>query len=364
MRGVLTTGHGGYERLQYRTDLPVPLLGARDVLVAVGAAAVNATDINTRVGWYSQSTDETGWTGESLRFPLIQGIDACGRIVAVGSDIDVRRIGERVLVEPAIREPLGWQPHRALYLGSELDGAFADFVAVPSVHAWAIDSALTDVELAAFPCAYGTAENLLTLADVAAGDTVLVTGASGGVGSAAVQLACARGAHIVAVAAAAKADAVRTLGAIEVLGRDDDLSAVLGRDSVDAVIDVVGGPAWPGLLDVLRPGGRYAVSGAIGGEVVQLDLRTLYLKDLRLLGGTIVEPAVFATLLGRIERGEIVPVVAAVYPLPEIVTAQQHFESKRSVGKIVLVPDQPHHHDVANGDTLDGPDCPVAWRSG
>jgi NADPH:quinone reductase-like Zn-dependent oxidoreductase len=339
MRAVLTTGHGGFGQLSYRDDVATPMPGPRDVLIKIGAAAVNATDINTRLGWYSQGSAAAAWTGEPLHFPRIQGIDACGRIVAVGDDVDLSRVGQRVLVEPAIREPLGWQPHRALYLGSELDGAFADFVTVPSVHAWRIDSPLSDIELASFPCAYGTAENLLTLGKVVAGETVLITGASGGVGSAAVQLAVARQAKVVAVSAPSKAAAVGALGAVEVLGRDDDPCAVLGSDSVDVVIDVVGGPSWPRLLDVLRPGGRYAVSGAIGGALVTLDLRTLYLKDLTLSGGTIVEPPVFAALIGRIERGEVAPVVAAVFPLRDIVAAQTMFEAKQFVGKIVLTPD-------------------------
>ena len=337
MNGVLTTGHGGYERLEFRNDLPVPLPGRREVLIRVGAAAVNATDINTRLGWYSEGNDDTGWTGEQFRFPRVQGIDACGRIVAVGSEVDPARIGERVVVEPAIREPLEWQPHTARYLGSELDGAFADYVMVPSVHAWKITSDMTDAELATFPCAYGTAENLLTLAAVTSGAAVLVTGASGGVGSAVVQLAAARGADVVAVAAASKADGVRLCGAAHVIGRDDDPCEVAGRDSFDAVIDVVGGPAWPRLLDALRPGGRYAVSGAIGGPIVSLDLRKLYLKDLQLLGGTIVEPDIFAALVGRIERAEIRPLVAATFPMDAIVAAQQLFETKQHVGKIVLV---------------------------
>ena len=338
MCAVVTSGHGGYDRLSYRDDVPVHLPKADEVVIAVGASSVNATDINTRLGWYSQGTNDTGWTGEPLGFPRIQGIDACGRIVAVGGNVDRARIGERVLVEPAIREPLGWVPHRALYLGSELDGGYASYVTVPSVHAWSIHSDMTDEELASFPCAYGTAENLLTLAEVTAGSTVLVTGASGGVGSAAVQLAVARGARVVAVASSSKARTVRALGAAEVIGRDDDPSQVLGPNAVDAVVDVVGGNQWPRLLDVLRPGGRYAVSGAIAGPIVELDLRTLYLKDLKLLGGTIAEPPVFAALIDRIERRQIVPVVAAVFPLREVVAAQQLFELKTHVGKIVLVP--------------------------
>lgn len=338
MTAVVTSGHGGYERLELRANVPVALPGPGEVVIAIAAAAVNATDINTRIGWYSQSDTDTGWTGEQLSFPRIQGIDACGRIVAVGSQIDAARIGQRVLVEPAIREPLGWEPHRALYLGSELDGAFAEYLTVPSVHAWAVHSDMTDVELATFPCSYGTAENLLTLVAITARDTVLVTGASGGVGSAAVQLAVARGARVVAVAAEAKADAIRNLGACEVIGRDDDPCVILGQKAFDVIIDVVGGPSWPRLLDALRPGGRYAVSGAIAGAVVPLDLRTLYLKDLTLHGGTIVEPAVFGSLIQRIERREIMPLVAAVFPLREIVSAQQLFESKRFVGKVVLTP--------------------------
>jgi hypothetical protein len=131
MRAVLTTGHGGFEKLMYREDVAVPAVGPFDVLIAVGAAAVNATDINTRVGWYSQGDDDTGWTGEPLQFPRIQGIDACGRIVEVGDRIDRGRIGQRVVVEPAIRETIEGQPDRVRYLGSELDGAFAEYVVVP-----------------------------------------------------------------------------------------------------------------------------------------------------------------------------------------------------------------------------------------
>lgn len=338
MRAVVTTGHGGYDRLEYRTDVAMPQPGPRDVLVEVAAAAVNATDLNTRVGWYSQGDADTAWTGEPLAFPRIQGIDACGRIIAVGTDVDPGRVGARVIVEPAIREPIRWAPHRALYLGSEIDGAFADVVAVPSVHAWAIESALSDVALAAIPCSYGTAENLLVKSGVVAGERVLVTGASGGVGSAAVQLAAARGAEVAAVAAADKSGDVLALGAAHVIDRYDDPCAVFGADSFDAVVDVVGGPGWRRLLGALRPGGRYAVSGAIAGPLVELDLRTLYLKDLTLLGGTIVEPSVFAGLVARVERGEVRPAIAAVFPMHDIVAAQQLFASKRFVGKIVLVP--------------------------
>jgi NADPH:quinone reductase-like Zn-dependent oxidoreductase len=357
MHAVLLKGHGGFEHLEYRENVPVPHPKTGEVLIRVAAAAVNNTDINTRIGWYSKAVTEgtaathaagatttTGtmtaagvpedgaWTGTALRFPRIQGTDACGHIVAVGADVSPGRIGERVLIDPVLR-PRGGP---AGYFASECDGAFAQYACAPADNAHRIESALSDVELASFPCSYSTAENLLHRAHVGAGMRVLVTGASGGVGSAAVQLAHRRGARVVAVASPSKAPMLEALGASEVVARDADLETSCGSASIDVVIDVVGGPAFAGLLEVLRPGGRYAVSGAIAGPLVTLDLRTLYLKDLTLIGGTIQDAEVFPALVRYIERGEIRPVVAAVFPLRAIVEAQRLFLEKRHVGKIVL----------------------------
>jgi NADPH:quinone reductase-like Zn-dependent oxidoreductase len=209
---------------------------------------------------------------------------------------------------------------------------------LPAGNVFPVESALTDAELASFPCAYGTAENLLTRANVAAGDRVLVTGASGGVGSAVVQLARLRGARVIAVTTPAKAGEVQGLGAEQVIERSASPSEALGRESMDVVVDVVGGAAFTGLLDVLRRGGRYAVAGAIAGPLVPLDLRTLYLKDLSLLGCTVTTPAVFRRLVNLIQDGALRPVVRAVYPLADIAAAQSDFLGKAQTGKIVLVP--------------------------
>lgn len=350
MNAVLLTGHGGFDKLTYCTDVPVPTPGAGAVLVRVRAAAVNNTDINMRTGWYSKSVSEgstaadgflvdavkdSGWTGEPLSFPRIQGADACGEIVAVGPAVDPKRLGERVIVEPVFRA--AQDAAEPVYFGSDCPGAFADYVSVPSVNAHRITSPLTDAELASFPCSYCAGENMLARAGLRAGETVLVTGASGGVGSAAVQLARRRGAHVIALAAAEKAANVARLGAALVLPRDADLVSAIARQSVDVVVDVVGGKQFPALLNLLRRGGRYAVAGAIAGPIVELDLRTLYLKDLRLLGCTIPECGVFADLVGYIERGEIRPVVGETYPLASIVDAQRAFLTKGHTGKIVLL---------------------------
>jgi NADPH:quinone reductase-like Zn-dependent oxidoreductase len=95
------------------------------------------------------------------------------------------------------------------------------------------------------------------------------------------------------------------------------------------------------LLDVIRPRGRYAVSGAIAGPIVEMDLRKFYLKDLTLFGCTLQDPGVFPNLISYIERGEIKPLVARQFPLQDIVSAQQEFLSKNHFGKIILIPPQP-----------------------
>lgn len=337
MRAVKLVANGGPEVLEIDENMPMPVLGRHDVMIRVGAAGVNNTDINTRIGWYAKSDgDGANWSGDPFVFPRVQGADVCGEIVEVGADIDPARIGERVLVEPCLRFANDAPLKTPWYFGSEVDGGFAEFTKVASIHAHAIQTTLTDIELASFPCSYSTAENLLTRAGVGAADTVLVTGASGGVGSAAVQLAKARGATVIAITSPAKAEALTKIGASRILSRDDDPIAVLGENAVDVVIDLVAGDGFAVLLQVLRPKGRYAVSGAVGGAMVDLDVRTLYLKDLSFFGCTVLEPEVFPNLIARIERGEIKPLVARTFPLTEISQAQTSFQEKSHIGKIVL----------------------------
>ncbi|SUP42114.1 oxidoreductase protein [Vibrio owensii] len=339
MKGVLLTGHGGPEMLEYRQDIPVPTPKENEVLIRVSAAGVNNTDINTRIGWYSKGdndSEDASWSGNALVLPRIQGADVCGEIVAVGSMVDEGRIGERVLIEPCLSDVNGENINPPWYFGSECDGGFAEYTVVSAKHAYQLQTALTDVELASFPCSYSTAENMLTRSRVAKGDRVLISGASGGVGSAAIQLAKARGATVIAITSPSKNEQVLELGADEVVPRNANLVEALGNNSVDVVIDLVAGDQWPQFLEVLRPKGRYAVSGAIGGAMVELDVRTLYLKDLSFFGCTVLEPEVFGNLVHHIEQGNIKPLVAQTFPLEEINQAQAAFQEKGHVGKMVL----------------------------
>ncbi|WP_087016397.1 alcohol dehydrogenase family protein [Thaumasiovibrio subtropicus] len=339
MKGVQLIGHGGLDRLEFREDLPIPTLGENDVLIRVAAAGVNNTDLNTRIGWYSKGdndAEDASWSGDALTFPRIQGADVCGHIVAVGSAVSDSRLGERVLIEPCLTLANDNPLTTPWYFGSECDGGFAEYTRVAAQHAFKIESSLSDIQLASFPCSYSTAENMLTRANVSQSDTVLITGASGGVGSAAIQLAKARGANIIAVTSPSKAALIQDIGADKVVFRDENVIEALGKNSVDVVIDLVAGPQWPELLEVMKPKGRYAVSGAIGGPLVELDVRTLYLKDLSFFGCTVLEPQVFAQLIQRIERGDIAPLVAETFPLKDICAAQTRFAEKQHVGKIVL----------------------------
>lgn len=354
MSAALLTGHGGLDQLEYRTDVPVPEPADDEVLIQVGAAGVNNTDINTRLGWYSKTVDEAtnvggtegfqdvsdedaGWSGTALEFPRIQGADVAGRIVAVGSNVAQARIGERVLVRNMLRHYVDRRPYESWTLGSECDGGFAQFVAIASDETHAVNSDWSDTTLAAVPCAYSTAENMLHRANVGA-ERVLITGASGGVGMAAVQLARRRGAEVIGIASAAKAQTVRDAGAHQVIDRADNPVEAVGDRSVDVVIDVVGGSGVADLLTALKLGGRYALAGAIGGPLAEIDLRTVYLKDLSLLGCTFQEDVVFTNLVGYVERNEIAPLVSQTYALDEIRTAQQDFVDKRYPGKLVLIP--------------------------
>lgn len=142
IRGVWLTGHGGMDKLEIRQDIPVPVPGPRDVLVRVAAAGVNNTDINTRTAWYSKnegSAKDAGWSGQPIRFPRIQGADVCGHIVSVGAEVSTNRIGERVLIEPCIREAQGRELEQPWYFGSECDGGFAEYTVTASRHAFKIN---------------------------------------------------------------------------------------------------------------------------------------------------------------------------------------------------------------------------------
>jgi NADPH:quinone reductase-like Zn-dependent oxidoreductase len=360
MRAVALTGHGGLDKLDYRNDFPIPSVGPDEVLVRVYACAVNNTDINLRVGWYRASveaglsesivlqgiaqggSEPASWNRDSMHFPRIQGAAIAGKIARVGSNVSTSRVGARVVVDPVIRDPSIRRWARAIaYVGSECDGGFADYVAVPAQNALDAPSSAPFTELACLPCAYQTAEEMQIRARVSRGDRVVVTGASGGVGLANVQLSKLRGAHVVAIAAKEKAAAVLLHGADAVVARDsasfgEDLARRVGERGADVVLDVVGGALTDTLWHLLDRAGRYVTAGAIGGPKATVDLRALIYKDVEMYGVTFPEAEAMANLLTYVASGQLKTVVDRVFPLAEVALAQEEFGKRRHVGKIVI----------------------------
>lgn len=368
MLAAVLTGHGGPEQLELRDDVPVPRPAPGEVLVRVTAAAVNNTDLWTRQGAYGSEDDPeavAGWQGTPLDFPRIQGGDVVGIVTEVGDQVHDGIIGRRVLLDPtfyaadgdqgstgggatetgggAAEDVRGQEPTLEAVLGSELDGGFAEYVTIAADHAHDVTgSPLRDEQLACLPIAYGTATGMLERAKLQADETVLVTGASGGVGLALVELAHARGARVLALTSAGHEAAVRSAGAEHTVARDEHAVAdhiqALAGGPLAVVADVVGGWVFEALFDLLGTGGRWVTCGAVAGPIVSLDLRTLYLQRRRLIGSTMHTPAQFDRLLDDARHGRIAPRVARTYPLSEIHAAQEDFTAGEHVGKLVLLP--------------------------
>ena len=366
MRGVQVTGYGGVDMLSYREDIPVPQPTAGEVLIKVGACGMNNTDINLRTRWYDRdvntslsedvglsgaraaagddATRTASWNTEEVAFPRIQGAAVAGRIAAVGEGVDQARIGERVHLDPQIRDPK--RPLRAqlvAYLGGDRDGGFAEFVCVPANNACRIESEMTDAELATFPTAYDTAEEMLERTRLASGETVVVTGAAGGVGTALIQLARIRGATVVAIAGSEKEERIRAIGAHHFVARERPdaraaIEVLIGEEGADVIADVVGGPIFGDLLKLLCRGGRYSSAGAIAGPVQPMDLRDLIYKDLEMYGITCPTEETFRRVVEHVESGRLKPLLDKSFSLDHLAEAQTEFVRRTHVGKFAIIP--------------------------
>ena len=375
MKAVLLTGHGGMDQLEHRDDVPVPVPGSGEVLIEVSACGMNNTDIKVREAQYTVDHDPNGGQDESasaasissadgatsLSFPRIQGGDIVGRIVKVGAGVDSCRIDQRVLVDFSIyhgRDEQG-QPTMDLanvdYIGHGCDGGYAEHVVVPAANAHHVTRAISDAELATFGCATVTAEHMLSRIQLSQGQLVIITGAGGGVGSAAVQLARARGARPIALTSRGKEDAILALGAETCLCRDEYTDpegifqgaaflagierAAGGKHRIDAVIDQVGGTMFHCLLQTLKPDGHYITAGTIAGYTPRVNLHTVYMAFLNIHGSSQGTPADFRRIVEYIEQGSLQPVLGGTFPLSQLVAAQNAFQTKRHVGNLVIVPD-------------------------
>jgi len=314
MKAVVTNNHN---TISYE-DVPIPILNNNEVLIKVLASSVNNTDINTRIGWYSDT--KSGWKGSTV-FPIIQGTDCCGIVVKVNNIKDEYLLDKRVLVKPC-QDNNNW-------IGSECNGTFSEYMKTSSNEVYIVNCDWSDIELGVVPCVYGTSENMLDQVKLSKNETVLITGASGGVGIASIQLSLRRGAKVIAITNKNKVEFIKSLGCTVF----KDISE-LGENCVDVVIDNVG--YLPICLKLLKTKGRYVTSGAIRDPNVSLDMRDLYLKDIKMFGCTEWDLHIFPNLISYIEKNEFRPIIYKEYHIQRIKEAQEEFLKKNHIGKISL----------------------------
>ncbi|RBP34019.1 NADPH:quinone reductase-like Zn-dependent oxidoreductase [Marinobacter pelagius] len=360
MKAMVLTGHGDIDKLEYH-DVATPQPGPGQVLVRVTATAKNNTDRKAREGLYPTKKGEmTSFKmggKPTLTFPRIQGADIAGRVVAVGDGVDENRIGERGLLDFNIyadgRRDINLTPD---YYGHGADGGFAEYVALPSDQFHHIpNSELSDAELAAMGmCSYQTAMHMLTSANIRAGERVLVTGASGGVGTALIQLCRIMGAIPYALSKMDKADALMALGAEAVLDRsnmdsfEERVKEQTGGKPIDAVMDLVGGEMTDRFIDTMifdmnarATYPRLSIAGASGGNISEILWTRIYLYQVQIFGVSHGTREEAEQLMAWIRGGQLKPVLHGAFRLSDLHRAEEYFVNRGSnyLGKIVIVPD-------------------------
>jgi NADPH:quinone reductase-like Zn-dependent oxidoreductase len=340
MKAAVFHEHGGADVLRIE-DIPTPVPQPGEVLIRVRAAALNHLDIWTRRGLPMEIT-----------MPHIGGSDIAGIVEAVGEGVTGVQAGTRVIVNPSLSCGecewcrAGEESLCVNYqiIGEHTNGGFAEFVSVPALNLFPIPDGYEFEQAAAAPLVFLTAWRALTSkARVRAGSSVLVTGASGGVATAAVQIAKQLGAHVYALTTTENIDRVKSLGADVVYDRDKvDFSRQIWKDTnkrgVDVVIDSVGEAIWPACVRALARGGRLVVYGATSGFRAELDLRAVFWKQIEVLGTTMSNRSEFEEVMRLVFSGALRPVVDIVLPLAEIRTAHERLERGEQFGKIVMVP--------------------------
>jgi NADPH:quinone reductase-like Zn-dependent oxidoreductase len=342
MKAIAIRAHGGPEAIRYE-ELPDPVPGPGQVLVAVKAAAQNHLDIWVR----------NGWQGLKLAFPHVLGSDVAGVVEAVGPGVDAPKVGDAVVVNPALgcgrcERCLSGEEHlcrRFSILGEHVSGGQAEKLVVPARNAVPKPANLSFVEAAAVPLTFMTAWHaLVARAGVRPGETVLVQAAGSGVGTAAVQIAKLFGARVIATAGSAeKLEKARALGADEVVNYEtqdlvQEVKRLTDRRGVEVVFEHVGKKTWEKSILAAGVGGRIVTVGATTGHDPLTDLRHVFFRQLSILGSTMGTAGELAQVLRFVEAGKLRPVVDRTLPLAEAVAGQALLANRAQFGKIVLVP--------------------------
>jgi alcohol dehydrogenase len=335
MRAVTVREHGGLDRLRYEEDFPDPRPGPGEVVVAVRAASLNYHDVFTL----------RGMPGITIPMPAIMGLDVAGEVAEVGAGVEGWRPGDRVLIDPIDRVKGG-------LMGETIHGGLAERCRAGAHQLIPIPARVSFAEAAALPVAYGTAHRMMvTQGRVAAGERVLVLGASGGVGTGCVFLAKLAGATVVACGSSeAKLKRLHELGADHVIdyARGDFMAEVHARfgkphrrgfdGGVDVVVNFTGGDTWVPSLRCLRRGGRLLTCGATAGFDPRTDIRYIWTFELQVLGSNGWTPQDLVTLLRMVDERRLSPVIDRVLPLREAREGLRLLAEREVIGKVIVVP--------------------------
>jgi alcohol dehydrogenase len=334
MRAIVLHAHGGPEAISLEPNYPEPKPGEGEALIRVRACSLNYHDVFTR----------RGMPGIKVPLPVVPGLDIAGEIAALGPGIEGWHVGTRVLIDP-IYPGVG-------LMGEMRDGGLAEYCTVSARQLIAIPDGVSFEEAAAIPVAYGTAHRMMTTnGPIEPGQKVLVLGASGGVGTAAVMLAKLAGAEVVAAASSdEKLARLKALGADHVIDytKTDFVREIHDRygrpqrrtydGGVDVVVNYTGGDTWVPSLRVVKRGGRILVCGATAGFAPAEDLRFIWTFELRIVGSNSWARSDLEALLQLAASRKLVPVIDRVLPLSRGSEAISLLEDRAVFGKIVVVP--------------------------
>ncbi len=342
MRAAFFRACGGPDMLEIG-EAPEPVVARGTVVVRVRAVAINHLDLWVR----------RGIPGLDLELPHIGGSDISGVVEEVGLGVEGWSVGDRVAVNPGLwcgscsfceagEESLC---RSFQIIGEHVAGGTADRVRVPAVNLYRIPDSLEFESAAAAPLVYQTAWRAVrSRARLSADETLLVTGGSGGVSTAAIQIGAHLGARVIALTSGPEnARRCAALGADVVLDRLNsdfvaEIRACTGGVGVDVIIDSVGEALWSDCMRCLGPNGRLVTYGATTGARGSLDIRHVFWKQLQVIGTTMASRREFEDVMRLVAQGELRPVVDSVLPLEQIRQAHEALEAGQVFGKLVLVP--------------------------
>jgi alcohol dehydrogenase len=337
MKAAVLYSHGEPESLVLEDAYTLPPLAPDEVLLRVEATSLNFHDVFTC----------RGMPGVKVPMPCIPGLDFSGEIVEIGREVTGWRAGDRVLVDPLDRSP-----KQGGLIGEMRPGGLAQFCAVPAHHLLALPAGVDSEVAAALPVAYGTAHRLMhTIGKIAAGEKVLILGASGGVGTCCVQLAKLAGAEVIACASSAeKLAQLKALGADHLIdySRDDFVERIhtqFGKPhrrrfdgGVDVVVNFTGGPTWVKSLKVLRRQGRVLTCGATAGYDPVEDLRYIWTFELQILGSNGWARDDLESLFSLVADGRLAPPIHGRWPLSGVRQAFAALQGRTAFGKVLVLP--------------------------